>query len=59
MGKARNCKIISVNENFDNALKLAIANAQKKRGRKMSYNDITAELSRMNLDKIFNKMLFG
>jgi len=59
MAKARNCRIISVNENFDKAIKMAIANAEKKRGRKLSYNEITQELSRMNLDKIFNKMLFG
>jgi len=59
MAKIRNTKNIQVNKKFDEAIKKAIANAEFKRGRKLSYNEITLELSRLNLDKVFNKMLFG
>ena len=59
MAKAKFTKTINVNEKFDEAIRKAIANAEKRRGRKLSYNEITCELSKMNLDKLFNKMLFG
>lgn len=59
MVRARRTRIISVAEEFDEMIKKIQIEAEKRRGRKPSVNELTAELSKKNLDKVMEKILFG
>jgi len=57
MGKRT--RIIQVDEGFKEMLERVMKEVERRRGRKPSYPELTAELSQKNMQNILNKMLFG
>lgn len=52
-------RLIGVDENFKKMLEDMMEQAERIRGRKPSFPEITAEISQKNAQKVLNKMLFG
>ena len=55
-GKVR---IIGVDEAFKTSLEDMMKEAERRRGTKPSFPEITAELSKKNFSKFMSKILFG
>lgn len=55
----RKVRIISVDEDFKKMLEDMMKQAERKRGVKPSFPQLTAELSKKNFNKFMGKLLFG
>lgn len=55
----RKVRIISVDEEFKAQLEEMMKQAEKRRGVKPSFPQLTAELSKKNFEKFMSKLLFG
>lgn len=55
----RKVKLIGVDEEFKKMLEAMMTEAERRRGTRPSFPQITAELSQKNFNKFMSKILFG